>query len=102
MAGLNRVRRSLAVVALTALVGFVAGCGDDEGAVPQPPETQTGTITGNVKDDSGNNIVGAQVATNPTTTFTLSDANGNFTINDVPVGSVSVIANALRLRRVRL
>jgi uncharacterized repeat protein (TIGR01451 family) len=82
----------MAVGALTAMLGFVAACGDDEGAVPAPPGAETGTITGNVKDDSGNNIVGAQVATNPTTTFTLTDANGNFTITNVPAGSVTVIA----------
>ncbi len=91
MAGLNRVWRSLAGVALMALVGFVAACGDDEGAVPSPAG-DTGTITGNVKDQDGNNLAGASVSTNPATTFTLTDANGNFTIPNVPVGTVTVIA----------
>jgi uncharacterized repeat protein (TIGR01451 family) len=82
----------LAVVALTALLGFVVACGDDDGATPTPAGPETGTISGNVKDDAGANIAGASVSTNPATTFTLTDANGNFTIPDVPTGSVTVIA----------
>jgi uncharacterized repeat protein (TIGR01451 family) len=81
----------MAVGALTAMLGFVAACGDDEGATPAPPGAETGTITGNVKDNAGNNIVGAQVATSPATSFTLSDASGNFRIENVPAGSVTVI-----------
>ena len=92
MAVSNKVWRFLAFGLLTVMLGFVAGCGDDDGAVPGPPGVTTGSITGRVVDAAGTPITGAQVGTNPATAFTLTDASGNFRIDNVPATSVTIIA----------
>jgi hypothetical protein len=55
--------------------------------------TVTGTISGNVKDDSNNPISGASVSTSPGGQGATTDASGNYTISDVPVGSTNVVAS---------
>jgi hypothetical protein len=51
-----------------------------------------GTITGNVKSSTGTAISGASVGFGGGTATT--DANGNYTLNGVPVGSVQLVASA--------
>lgn len=55
--------------------------------------TPTGTISGNVKNSSGVNLQGATVSTNPGDYSTTTDANGNYTIANVPAGTYSVTAS---------
>jgi uncharacterized repeat protein (TIGR01451 family) len=95
MAVSQKVWRSLAFGCLTVMLGFVAACGDDDGAVPSPgPSPEAGAISGRVTDQStGNGIVGATVGTTPATTIALTDAQGNFTIANVEAGSYAVTAS---------
>jgi len=55
--------------------------------------TATGTISGNVEDDSEDPIQGATVTTAPGGFSATTNASGNYTISDVPVGTYSVIAS---------
>jgi uncharacterized protein YfaP (DUF2135 family) len=60
-----------------------------------PPNTQTGTLTGQVTDASdASPIQGATVTVNSTGQSTTTDASGNYTIANVPAGSQSVTASA--------
>jgi len=52
----------------------------------------TATVTGNVKDTSNNNIPGATVSAGGVVTAT-TDANGNYTLNNVPAGQAIVTAS---------
>ena len=52
----------------------------------------SGSITGSVKNTSGAAIVGASVGFGGGTATT--DANGNYTLNGVPVGTVQLVASA--------
>ena len=52
----------------------------------------SGSITGNVKSTSGAAIAGASVGFGGGTTAT--DANGNYTLTGVPVGTVQLVASA--------
>ena len=54
-------------------------------------EQQSSSITGSVRDASGEPIIGANVLVKGTTTGTLTDYDGNFTINCRP-GSTLVIS----------
>jgi hypothetical protein len=79
-------------------MGFFAGSlggNDTEPAASfaLPPATSTtGTITGNVKDqDSGANLAGETVSlkfegAGPTNPTTLTDANGDYELDNIPVG----------------
>jgi len=63
----------------------------DEAAPPAPPAT--GTIAGTVTDtDTGNLIEGATVTADGYSTTT--EANGTYTLADLPVGSYTVTASA--------
>jgi uncharacterized repeat protein (TIGR01451 family) len=88
------VWRFLSAGTLALTLGFAVACGDDEGAIPTPgPGDGQGTITGRVTNSvDGSGIVGATVGTNPATTVALTDANGNYTIQNVEAGSYAVIA----------
>lgn len=55
--------------------------------------TDVGTIAGNVKNSSGQNLVGATVTTSPGSYTGTTNANGNYTISSVPVGTYSVTAS---------
>lgn len=57
--------------------------------------TVTGSITGHVEDESSNPIADANVATSPGGQGATTDAGGNYTIADVPIGTTSVIASKL-------
>ncbi|MGH2514656.1 MAG: carboxypeptidase-like regulatory domain-containing protein, partial [Ktedonobacterales bacterium] len=53
-----------------------------------------GSITGTVTDSSGTPLANAQVATMPASATTTTDANGNYTLANVPAGTYDVIAAA--------
>jgi outer membrane receptor protein involved in Fe transport len=50
------------------------------------PENETGTLRGSIKDEKGLPLVGATIIVNNTLIGTISDDNGNFTLQGVPVG----------------
>lgn len=86
MSFLDRFWRVPALVLAVALPLAVA-CADDQGAIPpgQDGET-TGTIRGQVTNATGGApIVGALVGTSPATNTALTDASGNYIINNVPI-----------------
>jgi hypothetical protein len=51
-----------------------------------------GNITGNIVDSSGNAIQGASVTGAGLTA--LTDGSGSYTLNNVPGGSVTLVASA--------
>jgi len=53
---------------------------------------QTSTLKGIVQDKSGEPIIGANVMVKSSTTGTITDINGNFTIPDVPAGATLVVS----------
>ena len=54
---------------------------------------QSGSIAGNVKDSNGANLSGATVTTNTGGYSATSDANGNYVISNVNVGTYDVTAS---------
>lgn len=62
---------------------------------------QTGTVTGRVVDQDGKAIAGATVRVEGTTLGTLTDALGNYTLQQVPTGSQTVIVEMLGMRTLR-
>jgi uncharacterized repeat protein (TIGR01451 family) len=85
MSFLNRFWRIPALALVVALPIFSA-CADDEGATPQDPSGPgSGTISGTVTSSAGGPIVGALVGTSPATNTGLTDANGNYSITNVPI-----------------
>ena len=96
MSFLNRFWRIPALALVVALPIFSA-CADDEGATPTDPSgPTTGTISGTVTSSAGGPIVGALVGTSPATNTGLTDANGNYSITNVPIpgGSASYAVTA--------
>ena len=57
-------------------------------ALPSHAQNQGMTITGKVLDGDGNSIPGVTVVVRGTTNGTSSDANGDYTLRNVPKGSV--------------
>ena len=53
---------------------------------------QSGTCTGVVKDATGETVIGASVVVKGTTNGTITDFDGNFTLNDVKNGDVIQIS----------
>ncbi len=49
-------------------------------------------VSGTIKDDKGEPLVGAAVLVKGTTNGTLTDVNGAFTINNVPKGSTLIVS----------
>lgn len=89
MSSLSKFWRIPAFVLALALP-LAVGCADDEGATPrgQDPTPTTGTISGTVTAAAdGSPIVGALVGTSPATTTALTDAQGNYSITNVPIPS---------------
>ena len=76
---------------LLVVIMFAAGCEPEV----VDPASHVGIIAGRVLDDSLlQPMVGVQVSTNPATQSVLSDENGEYVINDVPVGMYEVVARA--------
>jgi uncharacterized repeat protein (TIGR01451 family) len=91
MSFLNRFWRIPALALVVALPIFSA-CADDEGATPADPSgPTTGTISGQVTSSAGGPIVGALVGTSPATNTGLTDANGNYSITNVPIPGGSAV-----------
>ena len=51
-------------------------------------EAQTIQVKGAVKDKAGETVIGASVVVKGTTNGTITDFDGNFTLDDVPAGSI--------------
>lgn len=93
--------RSLFACVLTAGL-LVWGCSKDSTTGPgdgKEPGPTTGTISGTVIDaKSSAAIAGASVSTQPATSTKATDAQGRYTIADVPPGSYRVTATAAGYR----
>jgi hypothetical protein len=53
---------------------------------------QQSTVSGVVKDDSGETVIGASVAVKGTTIGTVTDVNGNYSLSNVSTGSIIVFS----------
>ncbi|MBP5717116.1 MAG: carboxypeptidase-like regulatory domain-containing protein, partial [Bacteroidales bacterium] len=67
----NKLAMSLAIFAVSSVAAFA----------------QTKTVSGTIVDDFGEPIAGANVVIVGTTTGVTTDADGNFTIKDVPTNA---------------
>lgn len=56
------------------------------------PQQAGKKITGHVKDNFGDEVIGANVVVQGTTNGTITDIYGNFTLNNVPEGAVLVVS----------
>ncbi len=97
MNSLSRVWRVGAFGLVVAL--FAAACADDQGAaVGGPPPVVTGSIAGTVTiTGTSTPVVGALVGTTPATSTALTDASGNYKIENIPIpasGSASFAVTA--------
>ena len=72
---------------LSALGGMLPGYAS-EGLSNQVFVQQNGRCVGEVKDASGETIIGASVIVKGTTIGTVTDFNGNFALEDVKIGDV--------------
>ncbi|MDX1285886.1 MAG: SusC/RagA family TonB-linked outer membrane protein, partial [Draconibacterium sp.] len=54
---------------------------------------QQGTIQGKVTDENGEPLIGASVVIKGTTLGTVADLDGNYTLNNVPAGEVTLIVS---------
>ncbi len=83
----------LAIVVLVLAIVIVAGCGGDAAppGPPPPAPVDTGTITGRViKADNTTEALGGSLVSLSTGQSTVADAQGDFTIQDVAVGTGAV------------
>ncbi|HUF89218.1 MAG TPA: carboxypeptidase-like regulatory domain-containing protein, partial [Gemmatimonadota bacterium] len=94
---LNKFWR-IPALALVVALPLIAACADDEGASPADPGgPSTGSISGQVTvSPGGAPVVGALVGTSPATSTGLTDANGNYSITNIPIpgGSASYAVTA--------
>jgi uncharacterized repeat protein (TIGR01451 family) len=73
-------------LALVVALPLFAACADDEGAGLGQGGDGIGSISGTVTNSAtGDPIAGALVGTNPATTTALTDANGDYQIDNVPI-----------------
>lgn len=96
MSFLNKFWR-IPALALVVALPIVSACADDEGASPTDPTgPTTGTISGTVTSSQGGPIVGALVGTSPATSTGLTDAQGRYSITNIPIpgGSASYAVTA--------
>lgn len=61
-------------------------------AVVAPQQEKKITVTGNVKDATGEPLIGVNVMVKGTTVGSVTDANGNFSLSDVPPTAVVSIS----------
>lgn len=61
-----------------------------------------GSITGTVLDDQGEPAIGATVVIPGTTLGTVTDMNGKYTLNNIPVGDISIQINYISYEPVRI
>jgi hypothetical protein len=90
-------RRPLFGLLLITLVGCTGSSGPagppGTPGTPGTPAVDRGSIAGTVKDPNGGAIASASIATDPATATTQTDATGNFTLEQIPVGAYTVIAS---------
>lgn len=67
---------------LVAILGMVAGLW-----------AQSGSVSGTISDTDGNGLAGANVVLDGTSLGTASDANGSYSISNVPFGSYTITAS---------
>lgn len=82
------------VVAVFVGLGGCAGDDGDDGAAGSPGQdaVDTGTVAGRVVDGSGNPVADATVETVPPTLVATTDADGRFTLENIPVGGYEATA----------
>src|SRR5512134_1602680 len=86
-------------LALVVALPIVSACADDEGATPTDPTgPTTGTISGTVTSSQGGPVVGALVGTSPATSTGLTDAQGRYSITNIPItgGSAAYAVTATK------
>lgn len=88
----------MAAVLAVGLITTV-GCKGDKGdpgtpGTPGTPAVDEGTISGTVKDSSGNPIANVTVTTTPATSSATTSATGSFTISNVQIGVYTLTATA--------
>ncbi len=87
----SHVRRAWVLVAVMAFL------------VPSAVAAQSGTITGEViHQETGDPIAGAQISVQGTNLGSLSNANGQFTIQNVSAGTYTLLAQFLGYAQARL
>ena len=62
---------------------------------------QTGTIKGKIVDSYGEPVIGANVKVKGTTNGTITDMDGNFTLNNVSGGTLVIFQNGRRVKKMR-
>lgn len=88
-------KRKKCLCILTLCVGLLPALwSNGNGIVAQTSsvQQQKKTITGVVKDDNGEPLIGANVKIKGSTTGTVTDTNGSFTLDNVLQGSILVIS----------
>ena len=60
--------------------------------------TQTKTVKGTIIDESGEPLIGVSIVVKGTSTGTITDFNGNFSI-DLPAGRKELVISLYRLQR---
>ena len=86
-------------LALVVALPIVSACADDEGATPTDPTgPTTGSISGTVTSSQGGPVVGALVGTSPATSTGLTDAQGRYSITNIPIpgGSAAYAVTATK------
>lgn len=83
--------KSILLIAIQVLLVCCIGCKDDKTSISQPTPPSVGIIKGIVTDkDSGNTIIGTTIQTLPTTSSTLTNDSGSYSIASVPVGNYKI------------
>src|SRR5919106_3883157 len=92
----NKVWR-VGVLGSLAVALVTAACADDDGALaPGGPDVSVGSISGTVTiEGTSTPIVGALVGTSPATTTALTDASGNYSIQNIPIPATGTASFAV-------
>lgn len=61
-------------------------------AAPSPQQEKRLTVTGNVKDATGEPLIGVNIMVKGTTNGTVTDIDGNFKFDNIPASSVLVLS----------
>jgi uncharacterized repeat protein (TIGR01451 family) len=98
MSFFNKVWR-VGMLGLVATALVTAACADDDGAAfPGGPGLTTGSISGKVTiEGTSTPVIGALVGTTPATSTALTNAEGNYSIQNIPIpttGSASFAVTA--------